>query len=473
MKVIRVYHCRFTQGSELVRIECSHRLREWMDSDREFGCEIFKLYVSEARSMIETKDGDAFLDLLISLINVRAPSRNRRHKLQHNELILLSIANASPSILPLSTAPLPWAVPHIPQLELARQITLNEYEIFCYIRGNEFFNNAWNGKHKNRDAPNLTLLTNRFNKFAAWISTLILAEKTAPDRAHIIQYFIIVQRHLFNLNNFNAVLEIHAVLSSSHIARLQASWKLVPRIDLLSFSRIDSLVSPAGNYREYRKLLLEAKGEPCIPYLGAWLTDLTYLAELSTWIDREEENLPPLLNILKLGKISAILKMMREFQTAPYPFSYQKTIGYYLMSSVTQTQVHSKQAQEMYERSLLLEPRNPNFKERIRFNQERGRFSSRSRMATSSMMDVGVQVTAQEAVSSGRSIAAQQNRPLPPSESPKLLSPRILSSPRSPRFSRSQDNDSPRNTLAPGGTSPGANQSPRKSTSVFAMPKIE
>jgi hypothetical protein len=104
------------------------------------------------------------------------------------------------------------------------------------------------------------------------------------------------------MNNFNGVLEIHAVLSSSHISRLAASWKLIPPVDLLSFSRMDSLVSPAGNYREYRKLLEAAIGGCCIPYLGAWLTDLTYLAEMSTWIQRKEEDLPSLVNVAKVRR---------------------------------------------------------------------------------------------------------------------------------------------------------------------------
>jgi son of sevenless-like protein len=81
-------------------------------------------------------------------------------------------------------------------IELARQMTLVEAEIFCLLKPTEFFHNAWNSKRKEVLAGNLSLLTGRFNQFASWISSLILDEKSAKDRGHLIEYFILVQRGL-------------------------------------------------------------------------------------------------------------------------------------------------------------------------------------------------------------------------------------------------------------------------------------
>lgn len=103
-------------------------------------------------------------------------------------------------------------VPAIAPLELARQMTLIESEIFSLLKPSEFLHSAWNSKRKevrgsewrenvftdpqNQQAlaANLTLLTSRFNQFASWVSSLILAEKNAKDRGHLIEYFIMVQR---------------------------------------------------------------------------------------------------------------------------------------------------------------------------------------------------------------------------------------------------------------------------------------
>ncbi len=56
------------------------------------------------------------------------------------------------------------------------------------------------------------------------------------------------------MKNFHGVMELHAVLSSAHISRLRQSWKVVSPVNLLTFARIDTLMSPSSNYREYRKV---------------------------------------------------------------------------------------------------------------------------------------------------------------------------------------------------------------------------
>lgn len=97
------------------------------------------------------------------------------------------------------------------------------------------------------------------------------------------------------MRNYHGVMELHAALSSSSVSRLKQSWKAVGAVHLLTFARIDTLMSPSSNYREYRKvslclfrcflvvttkciqLLQSARNGPHLPFLGAWLTDLTFL----------------------------------------------------------------------------------------------------------------------------------------------------------------------------------------------------
>ncbi len=92
-----------------------------------------------------------------------------------------------------------------------------------------------------------------------------------------------------------------------------------------------------------------------MPYLGAWLTDLTFIGESRTWIDRTEEKFPPLLNISKLSKIAGVLMAIQQFQKLPFPFCHQKDISYYLMSEVSAAP--RRKDQELYEISIALEVR--------------------------------------------------------------------------------------------------------------------
>lgn len=211
---------------------------------------------------------DAFGELVESLLNAK-PARARPFNFT---------AMACPPSVGLAPGA-PLEVPFIPPIEFARQLTLIEYYCFSAIRKTELFCTAWSSKRKERLAPNVLLMTRHFNRVSTWMSATILSQKTAQGRADMLSYFINLQRQLMYLSNFNGMFEVHACLSSSHVRRLQLSWNLVDPLELASFARMDQLLSPQGNYKEYRKLLQAACGSSCIPYIGQWLTDLTMLDE--------------------------------------------------------------------------------------------------------------------------------------------------------------------------------------------------
>jgi hypothetical protein len=67
-----------------------------------------------------------------------------------------------------------------------------------------------------------------------------------------------------------------------------------------------------------------------------------------------------------------ILSMVSGFQKMPFPFEYNQDIGYYLLSAISETEATSKSDQMFYERSLLLEPRNPTLKEKMMYKSFTG-----------------------------------------------------------------------------------------------------
>lgn len=294
------------------------------------------------------------------LQKTKAKVRKGRLKEEH---IKFCIICSPPPILP---HPVTDKITSIHAMELARQITLMEFEVFAGIRSSELLNVAWTSKHKERDAPNICLYTSRFNKMSNWISSLILKEKSAGDRAVLIEYFLVVQRNLANINNFAGVFEIQAALSSAHISRLENSWALVHPLQLAAFARISTLISAQSNYREYRHMIEAALPGPCIPYLGPWLTDLVMLAESKTWLERPEYEM---LNLLKLRKVSQILDKVSMFQQRIFPFEFVNSIITVLRTAIKNSQSGGME-KIFYEASLLLEPRNPNQKQKKQFSRE-------------------------------------------------------------------------------------------------------
>ena len=73
---------------------------------------------------------------------------------------------------------------------------------------------------------------------------------------------------------------------------------------------IRRLFSPEKAYRSYRQHI-NLQTPPCIPYIGIYLTDLTFLQ------DGNPDMIDGLINVSKFYKISNVIMEMRHFQV-PY-----------------------------------------------------------------------------------------------------------------------------------------------------------
>ena len=80
---------------------------------------------------------------------------------------------------------------------MARQITLLASDIYKKIRVSELLKQAWSKKDKEKNAPNILHLINRFNKTSLWVASMCVLPETVPARASTISYFIKVR--LFEL----------------------------------------------------------------------------------------------------------------------------------------------------------------------------------------------------------------------------------------------------------------------------------
>eukprot|EP01129_Flabellula_baltica_P006661 TRINITY_DN2517_c0_g1_i1.p1 TRINITY_DN2517_c0_g1~~TRINITY_DN2517_c0_g1_i1.p1 ORF type:complete len:900 (-),score=162.15 TRINITY_DN2517_c0_g1_i1:102-2801(-) len=83
-------------------------------------------------------------------------------------------------------------------IEVARQMTLIEEKLFKMIDVREFLT----GNHR----PSTNRLVEHFNNVAEWVSTSIVLTETVHSRTYLIDHFINIANHLFQLNNFNGIL---------------------------------------------------------------------------------------------------------------------------------------------------------------------------------------------------------------------------------------------------------------------------
>jgi hypothetical protein len=119
---------------------------------------------------------------------------------------------------------------------------------------------------------------------------------------------------------------------------------------------VAELVSPKGQYVNYRRALKELK-PPAIPFLGVYLTDLTFI-ELGNPGFLPDTHY---INFEKRRKVYSLIREIQFYQQVPYLFPAIPAIQEVLVSlgaskSESCTQVLLNE-EELYEMSLVVEPR--------------------------------------------------------------------------------------------------------------------
>jgi len=235
---------------------------------------------------------------------------------------------------------------------VARQLTLIESGLFKCIQPKECLNQAWNNKKLKHLAPNILNISDRFNEVCNWVATEILRETKLRERGKVLRNFIDIAWECFEINAFSIVQEIIAALNMSSIHRLTATWaELKPRTQA-RFKALEAAMSREKNYLSPRELL-EKCSPPCVPYLGIFLSDLTFIED-GMPNDLNEEGFPkPLINFNKRRKVAQVIERIVDYQNVPYKFHIVPEIRDYLVGVGAKGWDQDQQ----YKESLLREPR--------------------------------------------------------------------------------------------------------------------
>ncbi|KAL6070206.1 Ral guanine nucleotide dissociation stimulator [Balamuthia mandrillaris] len=232
-------------------------------------------------------------------------------------------------------------------LEFARQLTILEFQCFVKIQPKECMGLAWSKKDKQEKAPNVLFFIESFNRISKWVVSQILAEEALKQRAKVLEHFIQILLHCKELQNYNAMMEINAGLHSSSVGRLKQTWKLLPTKLRVSYEESFSDMMQS-NYKKLRDMLLSSP-PPCIPYIGVFLTDLTFIE------DGNKDMLtshPHLINFEKRQMQSRVIEQIKLYQKKAYalqPVDRLQTFIRTLSSELSD--------EAAYQRSLQLEPR--------------------------------------------------------------------------------------------------------------------
>eukprot|EP01094_Clydonella_sp_ATCC50884_P000606 TRINITY_DN10466_c1_g1_i1.p1 TRINITY_DN10466_c1_g1~~TRINITY_DN10466_c1_g1_i1.p1 ORF type:complete len:196 (-),score=35.34 TRINITY_DN10466_c1_g1_i1:364-951(-) len=191
----------------------------------------------------------------------------------------------------------------------------------------------------------------RSNELPHAIATQILTDTDLKIRVRVkvIRLWIAVAQECRNLNNFNGVMEIIAGLQMACIYRLKKTWEQVLKTKSgETFHELKELLKATQNWKRYREELKRCN-PPVIPYLGMYLTDLTFIDDghKDTTVNEGIE----LVNFTKRRQESVVIREIQQYQQMAYHFVTVPDIRAYF------EQMRGLGEEELFRLSLEAEPR--------------------------------------------------------------------------------------------------------------------
>lgn len=257
--------------------------------------------------------------------------------------------NAPSPILPINTGD--RFLLDLSPVELARQLTIREHELFRKITVRECLGKAWTKSTAAMYAKNVMNVISFQNQLTSWVSDTILKEDHAPLRCLILSFYIELGNQCRLLNNFSTMWGVVSALNTACIFRLRKTWALLSIQQRRKFESLDKITDASRNYHWYREKLANVE-PPCVPFFGLYAKDLTFIE------DGNADKLPAEPHLINFGKrllMGEVLMDIRRHQMTPYNLKRVESLQNFLTVHLS-TKLSDK---DRFDRSMELEPRLP------------------------------------------------------------------------------------------------------------------
>lgn len=245
-------------------------------------------------------------------------------------------------------------------LELARQLTIKESQIFCSILPEELLASEWT-KQTGSMAVNVRAMSRLSTDLANLVADNILHDLDPKKRAMIIKQWTKIALKLLDLSNYHSLMAIVCSLTQSTIMRLKRTWELVPSKTKLRLDKLKSIINHDRNYASLRQTF-QKQTPPCVPWVGLYLTDLTFVDAGNQCTRQLPSNTvsdsKSVINFDKHMKTAKIISELQRFQV-PYRLNEVAELQTWLQDQLVRVRTinQSEVVKDYYRRSLLLEPR--------------------------------------------------------------------------------------------------------------------
>lgn len=250
-------------------------------------------------------------------------------------------------------------------LELARQLTIIDFKLYSAIRPIECLDKAWSRDDETGStASNVKASILFCNQVTAWVSDSILSHHEAKKRAAILKHWVLVAERCRQLGNFNTCMAVLSAFDNSAIGRLKRTWEIVGARTNQMLAQIRKMMGHEKNFIEYREII-HSINPPCIPFLGIYLQDLTFIEDGNSNYLKKSQSL---INFAKRMKTAEVIREIQQYQSAPYHLQTVREIQLFIKSHLE----NSRDEEVLYGLSVALEPKEREDEKIARLLQESG-----------------------------------------------------------------------------------------------------
>ncbi|KAI9472391.1 MAG: ras guanine nucleotide exchange factor domain-containing protein [Benjaminiella poitrasii] len=295
-------------------------------------------------------------------------------------MLLKKLVNTQPHDLPEPILPRnlkKFRLLDLDPMEMARQLTLMDFKLYNSIKPVECLDKAWSRDAASSSsssastaplhthiAANIQASIDYCNQVTTWVSDEILSQSEVKKRSMLIKYWVNVAERCRVYNNFNTCMAILSAFDNSAVGRLKRTWEMVGARTNHIVAHMRKLMGANRNFNQYRALI-HSVNPPCIPFLGIYLQDLTFIEDGNPNFLKTSKDL---INFAKRAKTAEVIREIQQYQTMGYHFRPVEEI----QTFITENLHSSRDEDQLYKESLKLEPKERDDEKITRLLQESG-----------------------------------------------------------------------------------------------------